>query len=474
MLSLRSPCVGMSNFSERGLCFRMEPTHKGGRTVGRCLARRERSDKVVCYTAEGGMSRLCLRLRGTKFSIKECRTKVKARTEGRDRRSFVCSEARVVVTAGTFKVKVSGSGIHFMLRCGVPRDVRGCCRRTNETKQSKRPTRYVLFCSPRSVVVGRLLLSDGRRVKRCARRRLQIVQRRSILQLHGVDGCYAADVYLEGCVLGCFKRRARRRYKGYSGYLRRFIRLSIKRVTTSIVRYIHRSERECNVAVVLSALTKTGATGVEDTKVGRLSICKERDGYSRRELGSMICALLRRKCLRRDTSHCTVLGLARRSRKLLRSERLGLHYGGSRLARGGGSKDKGGTSREGNRVFKGLASGDQRLFRRLHSVHCSLTGGGKVPPCVITSSHALRRVYMLIPFGGRRLLRMRNVKLGGCRRCKRIFLSGVRRIATNSGGNCNVSRSTSKASTIRGRGPLSVKPFKDMRGWRRGEDGEGG
>lgn len=87
------------------------------------------------------------------------------------RSTFVDSRIHVVITASTFKVKISGGSIKLIIRCSVSSSLRGCIRRTNETKHSPRlGTHYCILCdsgslSGRFVLLGRAGL-DVDRVRR--------------------------------------------------------------------------------------------------------------------------------------------------------------------------------------------------------------------------------------------------------------------------------------------------------------------
>ncbi len=90
---------------------------------------------------------------------------------GTGRSTFVGSRMHVVITASTFKVKMSGGSIKLIVRCSVSSSLRGCIRRTNETKHSPDlSTEYCILCdsdslSGRFVLLGRAGL-DVDRVRR--------------------------------------------------------------------------------------------------------------------------------------------------------------------------------------------------------------------------------------------------------------------------------------------------------------------
>lgn len=113
-LSVHGPRMFVSSFSHPGLDLRIGEKCRRGRgveTVIGFLHERHGRDNVVCYVDHGnarGMTRL---LRGRKFSMNICRTNVSGRRQRVARSSFVGSQMRVVYTAVTFNVKVSGSGI---------------------------------------------------------------------------------------------------------------------------------------------------------------------------------------------------------------------------------------------------------------------------------------------------------------------------------------------------------------------------
>lgn len=114
-LRLIRPHAFVSSFSQPGVDLAIGQnfrTGRGGGTVLRFVGQRDKRDKVVCYVDQDGARAITRVLRGRKVQYKICRTKLSTRGQSRARSSFVGSHVRIMYTAVTFNVKVSGSGIH--------------------------------------------------------------------------------------------------------------------------------------------------------------------------------------------------------------------------------------------------------------------------------------------------------------------------------------------------------------------------
>lgn len=114
-LRLASPGVFVSSFSHPGLDLAMGHNCRRGRgdgTVLRFVSHRTSRDNVVCYVDHDGARAMTRVLRGRKVHYKICRTKLSTCRQSGARSSFVGSHVRMMYTAVTFNVNVSGSGIH--------------------------------------------------------------------------------------------------------------------------------------------------------------------------------------------------------------------------------------------------------------------------------------------------------------------------------------------------------------------------
>ncbi len=208
-LSVRGPRIFVSSFSQPGLDLRIGHNFTGGRgseTVLTVVDHRTGSSNVVCYVDGGTARGITSVLLRRNVATVPCRTNLPPRRHSGTRGGFVRSHIRIIYTAVTFNVNVSGSGMHFMVRCGLPGDVRTFCRRVKHTNQSKLPSRAMLFCSLNSLIrLSHFTRSDNR--GRVGVRGLQHVRR-----------CTRSSMYQQHVLLGCFDRRSSYRYGGYSMY----------------------------------------------------------------------------------------------------------------------------------------------------------------------------------------------------------------------------------------------------------------
>lgn len=123
---------------------------------------------VICISHAHATTGITAHLRRSNFSTNAFRKGVRAQVGASDRGSFVSGGVQVVITASTFKVKISGGGINLIIRCRVSSSLRGCIRRTNETKHSRsvRTSYCILFgrrsLSGRFCLLGRAGLHVGR------------------------------------------------------------------------------------------------------------------------------------------------------------------------------------------------------------------------------------------------------------------------------------------------------------------------
>ncbi len=146
--------------AEAGLECAMLCGRGSGRGCGRveCLLRRGTYPAVVCISEAGATRELTRRLVTSNFGTGKFRNRVSGRVGVEGRRSFVRGGFRIVITASTFKVNISGDSINLIVRCRVSSSLRGCVRRTNETNQSVGSrTRYCILCGSSSLG-GRFVL----------------------------------------------------------------------------------------------------------------------------------------------------------------------------------------------------------------------------------------------------------------------------------------------------------------------------
>lgn len=126
---------------------------------------------VICISHAGQAGRLTTGLAHSNCGTLPFGKGVRTSRGVTGRSTFVGSRTRVVITASTFNVKISGGSINLMIRCSVSSSLRGCMRRTNETNHSPNlDTHYCILCdsgslSGRFVLLGRAGL-DVDRVRR--------------------------------------------------------------------------------------------------------------------------------------------------------------------------------------------------------------------------------------------------------------------------------------------------------------------
>lgn len=114
-LTLGSPGVFVSSFSQPGLDLRIGENCRRGsgvQAVLRFVRGRGGRYNVVCYVDHDGARGITTVLVGRNVHTAICRTKLDDSVHSGTRGSFVGSHMRIIYTAVTFKVKVSGSGMH--------------------------------------------------------------------------------------------------------------------------------------------------------------------------------------------------------------------------------------------------------------------------------------------------------------------------------------------------------------------------
>lgn len=241
-----------SSFGHPGLCCRMHTGATGvSHSVVGFVGGGPRGSNVICYLDQGEMRRLTRVLRTGNVGTHPCRTNVSSLAEAGGRSSFLVRGIRIVITAVTFNVKVSGPSIQFIVRCSVPGDLRKCCRRAKHTNESNNRNRYVAFCAGGSLRGLRGFVRKGPITRRRVNGRL----------LLRATTCTRSSMYQHGALLRCFNRRcARRGYKGYSGYLGPGGRIRTRRLLYTIVRTVVTIGRGFGTSCVVSVLRNERAS----------------------------------------------------------------------------------------------------------------------------------------------------------------------------------------------------------------------